>query len=281
MKFWLGKIVGVTLGLFSGGLFGMIIGFIAGHLFDQFIERNIMLLDQSDSQASGAARESLQAQIQQIFFRTTFRVMGRIAKADGVVSTEEIGAAQQIMDKMGLNDALRQQAIAYFTEGKNPQFDLSQDMAELKQALKHQPSLVQMFLEIQLGIAYSDGTMAQEERQVFAYLCRELGISTLRFELIHSRVKAAMSGAGSWHSSNSQQHGAKQASNLATAYAVLGVSAEVSDKELKKEYRKLMSQHHPDKLVAKGLPPEMMKVAKEKTQQIQDAYDQIQKARKG
>lgn len=280
MKIWLGKITGATFGLFTGGLFGIVIGLIAGHLFDQFIERSIQGIEGPNS-AAGGNNSSLKLQIQQIFFRTTFRVMGRIAKADGRVLPEEIAAAQNIMSQMGLNEDMRQQAIQHFTEGKAASFDLSEDIQKLKAALRHQPSLSQMFLEIQLSIAYSDGELAPEESQVFEYLCRELGISVFQFEWIHSRIKAAMAGGwnanGQYSRSNSQEG---QASDLSRAYAVLGVKPDISDKDLKREYRKLMSQHHPDKLVAKGLPEEMMKIAKEKTQEIQSAYDQIQKARK-
>lgn len=289
MKISIGKIVGAAFGLISGGLFGLIIGFIAGHLFDQFVEKNIQSISGTEGRGKGGGFDnaSLQIKIQQIFFRTTFRVMGRIAKADGVVSTEEIAAAQNVMSQMGLNEDMRQQAIVFFTEGKDSNFDLNQDIQELKQALRHQPSLSQMFLEIQLSIAYSDGVLAQEEKKVFDYVCRELGISVLQFELIHARVRAAMSGGRGWNSrrdsssgSNNQQQQPSR-SDIANAYAVLGVKPEISDKDLKKEYRKLISQHHPDKLVSKGLPPEMMKLAKEKTQEIQNAYDQIQKKRKG
>jgi DnaJ like chaperone protein len=284
MRIWFGKIVGATLGLFSGGPFGIIIGMIAGHLLDQFIERN-MLAD--NVQQPSNMKSSVQLQIQQVFFRTTFRVMGRIAKADGHVSNEEITAAQNIMSQMGLDGDMRQQAIQFFTEGKDEYFDLSPDLRRLKEALNHQASLSQMFLEIQLSVAYSDGQLSLEERRVLDRLCRDLGISAFQFEWIHSRVKAAIAGgANSNSSANSKgsqgQRGRNRSahSEVTTAYAVLGVKADISDNDLKKAYRKLMSQHHPDKLVAKGLPAEMMKLAKEKTQDIQTAYDKVRQARK-
>lgn len=286
MKIWVGKIIGATLGLFTGGPFGIIIGMIVGHLFDQFVERNMIGITEQQSTRSNhsTANPNLQLQIQQIFFRTTFRVMGRIAKADGHVSTQEIAIAQDIMTQMGLTDDMRKQAIGFFTEGKDSNFDLSPDIKRLKEAFTHQASLSQMFLEIQLSVAYSDGKLSLEERRVFDRLCRDLGISAFQFEWIHSRVKAATSGG--WSSNQKSSSGSRsgsrgnQQSELATAYAVLGVKSDINDKDLKKAYRKLMSQHHPDKLVAKGLPAEMMKLAKEKTQEIQTAYDKITQARK-
>lgn len=279
MKIWLGKITGAMFGLFSGGPFGIIIGLIAGHLLDQFIERSVLGISTG---TEGQASSSLQLQIQQIFFRTTFRVMGRIAKADGRVSNEEIEAAQQIMTQMGLNEDMRKQAIGFFTEGKDADFDLAPDLRRLKEALKHQASLSQMFLEIQLSVAYSDGELSLEERRVIDRVCRDLGISAFQFEWIHTRVKAAMTGgwSGSQGSGTQGRRKRSRRDELATAYAVLGVDASITDEKLKKEYRKLMSQNHPDKLVAKGLPAEMMKLAKEKTQDIQTAYDKIRQARK-
>jgi DnaJ like chaperone protein len=278
MKIWLGKITGATLGLFSGGPFGIIIGLIAGHLFDQFIERNLLGDDSSSKQSKNSDSE-LHLQIQQIFFRTTFRVMGRIAKADGHVSTEEIAAAKHIMSQMGLSGDMRKQAIQLFTEGKDEHFDLTPDLRKLKEALNHQASLSQMFLEIQLSVAYSDGKLTLEERRILDRICRDLGISAFQFEWIHSRVKAAI--AGGWNANSAGSRARRNpASEVTTAYAVLGVKADISDVDLKKAYRKLMSQNHPDKLVAKGLPAEMMKLAKEKTQDIQTAYDKIRQARK-
>ncbi len=89
-------------------------------------------------------------------------------------------------------------------------------------------------------------------------------------------------GGGDWQG---QQGGAWQqattADQLNDAYKVLGISNNAESKEIKRAYRKLMNEHHPDKLVAKGLPPEMMEVAKQKAQEIQSAYDVIKKKRKG
>ena len=64
---------------------------------------------------------------------------------------------------------------------------------------------------------------------------------------------------------------------LNDAYKLLGVESDADAKTVKRAYRKLMNEHHPDKLIAKGLPPEMMNVAKEKAQEIQNAYDMIKK----
>jgi DnaJ like chaperone protein len=66
---------------------------------------------------------------------------------------------------------------------------------------------------------------------------------------------------------------------LAESYAELEVEASISDAEVTKAYRRLMSRHHPDKLVANGLPESMAQMAKEKTQRIQEAYENIRAAR--
>jgi DnaJ like chaperone protein len=60
---------------------------------------------------------------------------------------------------------------------------------------------------------------------------------------------------------------------------ILGADKNLTDKELKRAYRRLLAQHHPDKLVAKGLPDEMIKLANDKTQEIISAYELIKKHR--
>ena len=83
-----------------------------------------------------------------------------------------------------------------------------------------------------------------------------------------------MAAQGSWHPGQDPERlSAEQ------AYAVLGVSPHEADADVKRAYRRLMNQHHPDKLVAKGLPEEMMRAATEKTQEIKAAYERVKEAR--
>ena len=111
-------------------------------------------------------------------------------------------------------------------------------------------------------------------------VCQQLGISGIRFEMLHERIKAERAFAQGQY----QQYGGAQPhysdeDKLKEAYKVIGTKSSASDAVVKKAYRRLMNQHHPDKLVAKGLPEEMMRMAKEKTQEIQAAYEAIKKSR--
>ncbi|WP_306671571.1 co-chaperone DjlA, partial [Endozoicomonas sp. ONNA2] len=140
-------------------------------------------------------------------------------------------------------------------------------------------TLIPMFLEIQLSAAYADGGLSPSEQAVFKQVCSILGVGNFAFDQIHKRFIAQRE----YYQQGGYQSGGSRSSSgmdLKRAYDVLGVSDSASDAEVKKAYRKLMSEHHPDKLVAKGLPEEMMAVAKEKTQEIQGAYDQVRAARK-
>jgi DnaJ like chaperone protein len=260
---WAGKIIGGFVGLLSGGPLGLLLGFLLGNAFDRMYARQ-----ESPSGQRGASQNA--------FFRVTFLIMGQLAKSDGRVSESEIEQARFIMDQMGLNEAQRLEAIGYFNEGKSPHLDLQNELQHFVRAVGHRGSLIQMFLEILLSMAYADGQLSLQEKYILHRVYRTLGVSALQFELIHNRVRASQEQFRGRFNDQFQRSG----DELKVAYGVLGVSENATDAELKKAYRRLMSQHHPDKLVAKGLPEEMMRMAKEKTQDIQTAYDKIKKARK-
>ncbi|WP_426414699.1 co-chaperone DjlA [Aestuariirhabdus sp. LZHN29] len=271
---WVGTIVGVALGFFWGGLFGAAVLGLLGHWFDRSRQWRVI----TGGQAAGGFARAGSASAQTAFFNATFKVMGKLAKADGRVSESEIQLASELMNHMRLTDEQRQAAIRLFNEGKREGADISAELAALG-ASAGGSSLIQMFFELQLQAAYADGSLSEAELEVLLDACSALNLSRFAFELIHQRFQAQRA----FHSRSRQHAGGPRVDpqqEIRSAYAVLGVQSSASDSELKRAYRKLMSQHHPDKLVAKGLPKEMMEVAKEKAQEIQAAYEVLKNHRK-
>ncbi|WP_271273114.1 co-chaperone DjlA [Aliamphritea hakodatensis] len=256
-------VIGGLIGLMSGGLFGLLLGGAIGVALSKGL-KNLL----------GNALNP-----QDAFFKATFSVMGKLAKADGRVSQEEIQYARDVMNRMGLSSERQKQAIELFTRGKDEHFDIADVLRPLSALIRYRVPLKLMFVEIQLQAAMADGQVSEAELAIIREVCALLHMSQAEMAALMARMQSQFS--YQQHSYQSHQHGSvSQATLLKEAYGVLGVSEDVSDAELKKAYRRLMSQHHPDKLVAKGLPEEMMQLAKEKTQEIQSAYDRIRQARK-
>ena len=266
---WWGKIIGGAFGYALMGPLGVLLGAALGHQFDAGLKR----AEREDEQVPRfGARERTQA----AFFTAVFSVMGHVAKADGRVSEDEIAAARAIMGQMLLSDEQKHAAIRLFSQGKQADFDLDGVLEQFRKEARRQRSLVLMFIEVQLHAAYADGYIHPAERRILDYVSRRLGISEFEFRRIEAMVRAQHHFAGAGGGSP-----AERGPSLDDAYAVLGVSAEASDAELKRAYRRLMNQHHPDKLVGRGMPEEMVKLATEKTQEIKAAYERIRSARRG
>lgn len=250
-------LLGAVVGLFSGGFWGLIFGGVVGFLISRALKKAVASLNP-----------------QEAFFRATFSVMGQIAKADGRVTEDEIQYARNVMTQMRLDEARRRQAMQFFTEGKDPAFDLNKVVKPLSIMLKRRPTVKLMFVEIQLQAAMADGEVSTQELRVIEALCLALDFGADSVDEVIARVKAQR---------DFYQHGQEGVDSevlLKDSYAVLGVEESASDAEVKKAYRRQMSQHHPDKLVSKGLPEEMIEIAKEKSQEIQAAYERIKNARK-
>lgn len=263
---WWGKIVGGAFGFMVGGPLGAVLGAALGHSLD----RGLHGIEGADEARAGS-RERVQA----AFFTATFSVMGHIAKADGRVSAHEIGLAEAVMRQMQLTDQQREAAIRLFNEGKSADFDLDGVVEQFRRECRRRTTLIQMFVEIQLQAAYADGRMDEAEERVLLHVCGLLNIPEERFRLLE-RMLVGERGA---RTGERGRVAGREEMSLDDAYAILGVSRQAGNDEVKKAYRKLMSQHHPDKLVSKGLPDEMIEMAKSKSQDISRAYERIKEQR--
>jgi DnaJ like chaperone protein len=254
---WWGTLLGGTLGYMFGGPLGALLGAILGRNFG----RGLASADRPSVFAPGR-----QERVQAAFFTATFSVMGHIAKADGQVTSAEISAAESIMTRMQLDPAQRKAAIRLFNEGKKEGFSLQEVLVQFRHECHGRRNLLQMFLEIQIATAMADGRIHGDEKIILLSIGEALGFDRSAIERLFGFVGAGQAPERDKHS-------------LANAYRILGVSRDADDAEVKKAYRRLMNQHHPDKLISKGLPEEMIKLATEKTREIKAAYELIKASR--
>lgn len=257
-----------------GGPLGAILGTALGHQFDKGVEGIDEGIERSDF------RPGAQHRIQMAFFTATFSVMGHIAKADGKVSREEIELAKAIMANMELSHSMRQTAQKLFAEGKSSRFPLDEALEQLRIECHRRSTLIRMFIEIQLQAAYADGMLHPAEESLLLHICDQLKFSQFEYQSLKAILEAQQRFSRAGYDDFRAKARVKPAKlSLEVAYGVLGLKPSASDADVKRAYRRLISQHHPDKLVAKGLPEEMMKIATEKTQKIRKAYELIQSAR--
>lgn len=217
---------------------------------------------------------------QEVFFETTFSVMGHVAKADGRVSEQEIRVARAVMQRLRLSPERTDSAIRLFTDGKRADFPLDETMQRFTTVCARSRHLTRLFMEIQLQAALADGELSGVERQMLERLARHVGVSAAELRQLEMFILAAQRRhAGNGYARGSKSHRSSSVSSLDDAYDLLGVSPKAADGEIRKAYRRLMSKHHPDKLAAQGLPDDMRELAEQKTRDIRAAYDQVRTAR--
>lgn len=260
---WWGRLTGCLIGYFVAGLAGALAGFVSGYLLEAIlfrIQRSI----------APGFEPGDQHEIQATFFTTTFSIMGHLARSDGNVTKSEIALAKKVMMQMKLTEDQKVAASRLFNEGKRADFPFEAVLEKLRKECRHQKNLLRMFIEIQIHAACADGAINDEERQMIGRMSGVLGFSKKEYEKLFMMV---LSKQGKEAPSDAA---IEMPTSVEEAYQVLGLNRYDSDSDVRNAYRRLLSQHHPDKLVAKGLPEEMMRVANDKIQQIKAAYEIIQ-----
>jgi len=264
----MGIIIGSIIGFKLGGWLGMLVCAWLGHSIEQRITGN----------TPGENKKITQER----FFNALFLTMGKLAKVDGRVSTLEIERTEGIMQHMKLNAELRQRAINLFNKGKQSGHNIDQALSQFGRAARRSLSLKQIFLEMLIDVAEADGMISQAEYNLLERTCQLIGYPLPLMQAM-LKMRSARTTGGYSHNQQQQQQQQRQRHQRSAQtnnapfnpYQVLGVSREDNKATIRRAYKRLMSQHHPDKLVSKGLPPEMMKVAEEKAKHIQLAWERV------
>jgi DnaJ like chaperone protein len=257
-----GKIVAGLLGLLLFGLQGAIIGLLLGHWFDRGLRHSL-----------GFASPEHLNRVRESFFETSFQLLGFVAKADGRVSEAEVVHTEEIMRQLGLDEKHRQAAIKLFKQGAAQDFQPQPVVSGFNELCRGQKQLQQTLLVFLTSLALADGHLDRAEQQVLEMLASYMGYSAADFARLVRMIEAQR------HFHGSAADSIPEKDQLNDAYLALGVEPEASDREVKKAFRRLMSQNHPDKLIARGVPEEMVKIATEQSQEILAAYELIKKSR--
>ena len=266
-----GKIIGALIGLFVfHSVWGAIIGMALGHLWDT----GMLHMPRADVHTSHS------------FIAPLFGLAGAISKSDGRVSEAEISATENLMARMQLTTAQREEAITHFNQGKQPDFRTTAVIANLKAWAGGRRDLAYLLLDMLLDIVYAEGAPLQAEKmRIVRKLCWALNVDERELSAL-----AAMKGYGhAYQRGYNNQYGYGAGGNrhyeqatrsdpvAKDPYAILGLTHDASDREIKRAYRKLISQHHPDKLG--DVPEELKRRAEERAREINTAYEKIQSQR--
>ena len=253
------KLIGVIAGYYFFGFIGAFLGLIAG----SFIDRVRVY-------GSGGMNPLRNAIRQAVFLETVFVSMGKLAKADGQVSQHEIEHVEQFMQKLGMTAQHREQAIKLFKQGADPAFDIYPAYQRFLSVCGHTKNLKEVLLVYLIVMALADGHLHPAEEALLIEIAGHLGYGPTAFKRMIEMVLNQSHFAGGQ---------ANTAAALDDAYKALGVTKDSSDAEIKRAYRKLMSQYHPDKLIGQGVPEDMIAMATEQAKEIQLAHDLIKKSR--
>lgn len=253
---YLGKIIGTVAGLATGKWPLVIFGVLLGHQFDR-----------------GYAHFARQ-RLPKAFVRVAFSVMGHLAKADGRVSEDEIRLARTAMHALELDGEATRDAISFFSIGKQPGYELAEDLALLRKQSSSPHIIGRQLINILLPVLLVKGEASGNERRILWQVCQAFGISRVELAQMEAAVRIDRRFTG-----NSGPRSGDPKSAASKAYLLLDLNPDASDQEVKKAYRRLMNRYHPDKLAGHVTDTQALDEAGRKTREIREAYELLRSRR--
>jgi len=239
MSIW-GSLIGGMVGLSLGGPFGMLLGSLIGGKI-------------SRARSGVAGNFGAFAQPQQIFALSLIVLSAKLSKADGQVSKEELIA---VRDKLKIPENEIEQVGKIFNKAKQESAGYEPYAQQIAQIYKNNPNALEEVINILFYIAESDGNVSKSELDMMQHIAQIFGLNQSQFNSIKESRKS---------------------SDKLNPYIVLGTSPEENLQAIRKKYLQLSKENHPDMLISKGVPQEVIEESKKKMRAINSAWDQIQK----
>ena len=242
MSIW-GKIIGGTTGFALGGPLGAIIGMMIGGSFDR------------SARKFSSSNQISQQQKKNVFALCIIVLSAKIAKADGQVTKEEI---YTFKEKFNIQAEEMSEVSKIFNEAKKSSFGFKNIADQVGNLFSDNKVLLEQLLNNLFYIAEADGLTSSNEVEVLRSISQSFHFNETDFQRIfHSRLNNKES----------------------DPYKILGVTREDSDNNIRKKWIELSKEHHPDYLIAKGMPKEFIKEANKELSSINLAYDKIKELR--
>lgn len=246
---WIGKVVGGTIGLFLGGPLGAIAGVALGHGLD-------VVRDTAIGPELGYTSPHHRAQL--TFFVATFSMLAKVVKADGTISKQELDTIEAFMVRdLHLDPNSRHIAGKIFNAALESDESFDQFAMQFHQQFSSNPQFLELLIDILVRVAAADGEYNTREEALIMKAVRIFGFRIEYYEIIKQRY-------------------VKQTDRV---YAVLGCTKQDSNETIRKQYKKLVFEYHPDTIASKGLPEEFTQYANKKFGEIKDAYEAIRRER--
>ena len=264
----IGMLVGGVLGYIVGGAIGGVIGAVAGHLIDRYraLERRNRRRRRSRA-SSRAARSGARpifddpTETRRIAFATAIIVLGaKLAKADGQVTRDEVNAFKR---RFQFSDHEVGGVARIYNQAKRSAEGFEPYARQIAALFGRDPVMLEELLIGLFEVARADGDLRTGEIEFLREVATIFGFGEAKFE----QMRATFDAAGQVKSQEEDP------------YKVLGVSRGASDADVKKAYRQLVRELHPDQLIAKGLPKEFISRANNRLAAVNSAYDRIEKQR--
>lgn len=250
---WFGKVTLGSLGMLLGGPLGAIAGAALGHVL---IDKPAVSVQQDHRQIPPPEFGQVD-RVQAAFFVSLFSVLGKISKADGVVSRDEIKVVQAFIDGLPIDETERQFARRVFNAAKNSGYRIEDFASQLYHAVNGQPELIHSYFDLLWRIVAADRTLHAAEEEALKKVKDSFRINDQRYE----EMKAVYFDGLDKH------------------YKVLNCTPDSSIDDIKRNYKKLVKEFHPDVIISKGLPEEFVEFASNRFREIQESYEKIQKER--